>query len=676
MKNWMKRIWIAVAFVAVFLLTGCGNGSTVNTYLNIDESLSGYRDMELVISESTFNEYFNGSLDDLNNVITNYIPEGMVWSVDTAISAYTYHFAIYFSSVEEYTNTVNNILGWESTINMTFPDSVWASGIYVEEDFTSEDLLYWLSDAIVLEGLVSDSYASQIFSIGDTNVVYTDMVIPTSSSIYVNEIEYVEISEINFYTERNELGAYDRTVEFVVSADSMTSKGDAIREYMDGVKPSNAEYAEETNEAGNTVFTFRGTLADTAEMTSFMASLFGEENYSVAEPELSDASSPFVFSEYFVENMSFANYLVGNMYTDMNYLVKNSENGYQAFACNGTISSKYPGYEDTNFPGYSSLLSGSWTGEGAGPEVGVLFQKYYPVSALEVSTSRSLLGKWSRETKLTIAAVPTDEEKEIILAKISAMADPLAEEAVAEEESEAAESVTEETSAEASEEAPATTMDPNLQEELSIADDTEEEESVIEIEYADVDIDSESTDEAWIVTIGLSGSESAMRASTELLLGAGNEMMYAAGGNPLAVVKNESYLESLDYGDFMGSVSNDYSYIYTLDLGLGAKQEYCDEGNGTATLEGGKLVVEGNSYYIDVEYAGTYIDVFAVIFWVFVGLAALLLLWMILTVVIKKAKEKKANAPVKAVAPSAFCTNCGAPRNTDSAFCTQCGTKF
>lgn len=639
------------------MLTGCGSGSTVNTTLSIESNLSGNRQMQVVISQSTFDEYFSGTQDDLNNIITAYCPSDMIWSTETVDSNYVYNFSIVFSSAEDYSKKVTNILGEEQTIEISCPDSVWVSGVYVSESFSSTDLLGWLSEAVVSEGVVSSSYASDIFGTGDTKVVFAGEENTTSAQIYLDKIDYEEISAINIVTDIVELGTYNRTVEVIVPETSMSSKGDAIRDYMKSVTPSGCECIENAID-GMTHFVISGTQLTVDSITSFMQSLFGNDNYSMQKENVDDSFSPFVFSDYFVENIKLNNYVVGGLTTNCRYIVQNSDvyNAYIASNLDNLQGAVSTG-DEYGYSGYSILRDTYYYGSDESELVfPLLFQKEYKAFDLNVSTARTLTGNWERETVISFETIPDELEIETIMSKLNSLVQPVVNE--------------ETTDAGMEDVASETTKDEATDEE---ADEIIEEE-VEEIKYADIKISKQIDAEIWKVVISQSGSREELNASTELLLKTDSDVYYAKGGEFYEVKKNEAYVEEINYSELLGNTSHGFSATYELDLGTGAQMEYCNyyDLDYVTTVDAGKISIEGLGTNISLEYVGTYIDVVAIAFWIFVVASILLLAWGVY-VFVKKHQNQKS---IKVTTGNAFCMQCGAKREGDETFCSQCGGKF
>ena len=241
MKKFRRYVSLFVmALLSCLLLTGCSAGSTINTTLTINNDLSGTRVMEVAIDDSVFSESFTGTMQDLNAVIESNCPAELTYTYSEDTGIKTYRFELGFSSVEDYQSKVNTLLGEGYTVSVQKSDSIWATGVYVNEDFTSEMLLAWLETALVDGGYVSSSDQGNIFGMGTTDVVFGSETYSTYDCISIDEIEYQNIDSIDILMEAVDIDSYNPAVYFNIPSSSMTAKGAEIEEFFKTVTPANA----------------------------------------------------------------------------------------------------------------------------------------------------------------------------------------------------------------------------------------------------------------------------------------------------------------------------------------------------------------------------------------------------------------------------------------------------
>ena len=138
---------------------------------------------------------------------------------------------------------------------MVQADSFLAKGIAYSENFTSKDLLSWLSNALVEEGYIDPSYKDEIFE-NDTTILYFGAdEYPTSETINVSEITYLPFNSIDILTIPYVDGTYDRKVIFNIPKSTMEEKRNEIKAFMEDSIPSGALSLWETNpKSGDIVF--------------------------------------------------------------------------------------------------------------------------------------------------------------------------------------------------------------------------------------------------------------------------------------------------------------------------------------------------------------------------------------------------------------------------------------
>lgn len=224
----------AITLLMMLVMAGCSAGSTIDATLMINKDLSGTRQINIAISDNVFDQYFNGSIEELNALIGENCPQGMTWNYSEEGGVKQYNMEIAFTSPEDYWEKVSSILGEEpSQLEIAAPDSVWASGIRIEESFSNKDLLEWMRDLLVDNGYVSSQNADMIFADGTFTVVFNDQIYNTGSRVHIDQIEYVSIDTIRIMTKVNDLDHYDREVTIQIPRASMDKKGEEIKAYLD-----------------------------------------------------------------------------------------------------------------------------------------------------------------------------------------------------------------------------------------------------------------------------------------------------------------------------------------------------------------------------------------------------------------------------------------------------------
>ena len=612
---------VLVLLLLVCMATGCsGSGSSVDTILTFNDDMSGTREMQVWIDGDKFESYFSGTIDDVKTSIANHCPDEMSYSVSEDVLCIT--FTITFSSVEDYTNKVTSVLGEAPEIEISTPDSIWASGIYVYESFSSQDLLSWFAAALVEDGFVSSDYQSSILSEGNTSVVYGGSSNDSDEYIYVDEVEYLEISGIDFLTDVQGIDDYTRTVIFRIPSASIEKKGNEIDAYMESIVPSGASYdAQETTDGMEYTYTASGLTVE--EIGAFDLALFGEGNYT-EEQNVDEYYSPFAFTQYFNEELLMANFLEGSSSVVCSFYVAVSD----VFNVNMTSSPDYiynaaSSYsESETYAGYY-LLNTVTCYPDYSCSAPMLVQKTYVTSAIDVKTTHGSHGKkWTRTSVISFTEAPSEDEDSMITARLEAMVGL---------------------------ESEGVTEDAAATEEEAQTESTEEEKSV-----GTVTVSSETVDDVYQVTIKQSGTTEEMLYSSLLLFGSEGTLMYVSEGGFTKVTKTEAFAESVSYYSLLADYSEDFVLNYSMQLGLNAKEteitgdydsyysyDYDDDEDAeSGGVSKGKYVYTSGSPSVDITYVGTKFDILALIFWIAVVLAVILIIVAIVRSGILKRKPK------------------------------------
>ena len=683
LKNRLVVICYAVVMAAA--LAGCSAGSTVDTTLVLENDLSGVRRMSIVIDNGVFDQYFNGTAEDINGLLETSCPKELTWSYSEESGQKRYTVELAFSSPEDYAAKVAAILGREPEINIVTPNTVWASGIRVSEDFSDTELLQWMQDLLVENGFVDASNAGYIFSSGQLSVVYNDAAYDSSwgSSINVEQVEYVALDDVHILTDVNGMNSYDRRVVFRIPASSMERKGDAIKEYMNSLASAGVS-GEWSDDEGETVYTLSASDLTAEELSAFDAAVFASEGVGAVRTDVSEKVSPFVFEELLTETLDLSGFATGSdASVHCTYQVKTVE-PYSASLSYDGVTPGNEGYDSQMFSGYK-ILNDFWLHASDGRvEIPMLTQHSYYVKGLTVDTDRKFGSDWERTSSFVFETVPSDEDQDAIVARMEARAGIQKEDGV----EEAAE--TEEPSPVPDESAPGEdAQEDAAQEDMPQEGVVQEEAEKDGIKPAEVKISSKTKDGVFTLKIEQRGRPEEIQLSSLQLFENRGVLAYAKEREIWKVSLQEAFEEVINFGDLLEHTSEDFKIDYSVHMGMFSKMQYCS--SDAAQMDGGSLNVTFNNRQVNVTYVGTKFCVTGLLFWLFLAAGTVCLIFLVLKVFVFGRKKKPAEDPAAAKAeesgaqPSAagskppvagFCEKCGTPREPGAKFCEMCGTKF
>lgn len=690
MKNWFRKISLILMLVLVTgLFTGCSAGSTVATTLTINEDLSGTRVMDLVIDESVFKEYFSGTIEDLNAAITEGCPSDLTWAYDDSTGVKKYTFTLNFTSPQDYKTKVDTLIGEGSDVALTITksDSVWASGVMVDESFSSGDILSWLKTLVVEKGFVSSSNSSEIFELSGNTILfggveYTDR----DSRISIDEIEYLNINSIDLLTDAKEYDCYDKTIVISIPESSMEIKGDEIKTWLEARVPSGAT-GEWSTQDTNTIYTVSKEDMTGEELQAFLNHYFDSDRCVVEQQDVRENMSPFSFNIELFEYVDFSNYIVGDMYyyITVNNYVK-GENGYvggrylEDLQYNSELEdvSQYEGYQY----GGKDITEDNLTMYKA------YFQKLYRVEKVNVETNVGFTGGLSRTISFVLNAEPTDEEKASIMEKINALGLAYDKEIAGNED----ETVTE---------------DEGVAEDETVTEDgaTTEEEGATEENTTpqwNVKVSEKMQEDGYTIIIEQKGSREEIQASTKALFGSEGDLYSVKDFAFYKFKYDVAIFDEFELGDFVDYLTDDVDARYTLKAGFGTDTEFASI--ESARTDGREVTLkEGVLDGVSMTVYGTQFNLWAVFFYLMIVVAIACVVIAVLKSGLlsglsagKKAKQAEEVPAAKTqeieqpvvVQPESveetsaqtenvrFCGNCGAKYSVGAAFCPECGNKL
>lgn len=378
-----KRLPIlSMGILLMLVLAGCSAGATIDATLTLNKDLSGTRQINITISNNVFEQYFQRNIEELNVLIQENCPQGMTWNYSEDGEVKQYNMEIAFASPEEYREKISSILGEEpEQLEIIAPDSVWADGIRVEESFSNRDLLEWLKNLLVDNGFVDASNANMIFADGTVTMIYNDQTYNTNNKINVNQIEYVTIDAIRITTKVNDLNHYDRKVMIQIPQASMDKKGEEIKAYLEGMVPSGA--SGEWSGSDTMLFTVTENNMDASRLEYFNKALFGSQNCTVSELDVSEYYSPFTFVSSLSEHIDLSGFLTD----ESNGFMVTYEFQPGDFSIYSTADGTTPASAGRKSEDGYMVLAENWC-SGEPLDFSALIQKKYFVQKLTVKTDK------------------------------------------------------------------------------------------------------------------------------------------------------------------------------------------------------------------------------------------------------------------------------------------------
>src|SRR5699024_6731542 len=240
MENSLLPRWKAflAATLAMIVLVGCG--ARIDTVLTVEKDESGTREMHLTLSESDFEEYVEGSVDDLEAVIKENLPEQLeVSDITTDDGDLKATFTLEFDSPEDYLEKVSALVDdTELQADISVPDTLFVQGVVVEESFTSDELLEWLVIALEDEGLVdSDAASDALDNSGDKELKFGDETEAAHEPFQVSNVQDRGLALVEMETSLLEPGSCSRISRYSMSSEVYEEDPEEVDAFFEAIVP-------------------------------------------------------------------------------------------------------------------------------------------------------------------------------------------------------------------------------------------------------------------------------------------------------------------------------------------------------------------------------------------------------------------------------------------------------
>ena len=245
-QRWM---FLAVLLtIAALILSACG--AKIETQLGLESAEKGTRTMQVSFNMKDNKDKIKGGVEALDASVRKHLPEGLEYGgIQSEGDKARATFTIPFSSVDEYRTKVASILkaaGSSATpqISIVNSDQGLVQGIQVKENFSSKDLLDWLPEALVVDGVIETSNKNSVFnsSSSETTVKFGEKEVKNSGGSTISAKDVQDRGFKAVFMDINEKdGGYSVMVSFSAKEIMNSETSSAVDAYLNQVKPEGAE---------------------------------------------------------------------------------------------------------------------------------------------------------------------------------------------------------------------------------------------------------------------------------------------------------------------------------------------------------------------------------------------------------------------------------------------------
>lgn len=245
-QRWM---FLAVLLtIAALILSACG--AKIETQLGLESAEKGTRTMQVSFNLKDNKDKIKGGSEALDASVRKHLPEGLEYGgIQSEGDKARATFTIPFSSVDEYRNKVASILKaagskTEPTVTILNTEQGLVQGIQVKENFSSKELLDWVPEALVVDGVIESSNKNSVFnsSGSETTVKFGEKEVKNSGGSKISAKDVQDRGFRNVILDVKEKdGGYDVAISFVAKEIMNTETAAAVDAYLNQVKPEGSE---------------------------------------------------------------------------------------------------------------------------------------------------------------------------------------------------------------------------------------------------------------------------------------------------------------------------------------------------------------------------------------------------------------------------------------------------
>ena len=244
-QRWM---FLAVLLtIAALILSACS--AKIETQLGLESAEKGTRTILVSFNVKDNQDKVKGGTQALDASVRKHLPEGMEYEgIQSEGEKARATFKVSFSSVDEYHSKVTSLLKASGSdikpqISIVNSDQGLVQGIQVKENFSSGDLLGWLPEALVVDGVVSASNKNSVLSSSDeTTVKFGEKEVKNSGGSKISAKDVQDRGFRNVILDVKEKdGGYSVMVSFVAKEIMNTETASAVDAYLNQVKPEGSE---------------------------------------------------------------------------------------------------------------------------------------------------------------------------------------------------------------------------------------------------------------------------------------------------------------------------------------------------------------------------------------------------------------------------------------------------
>ncbi|MDO5723612.1 MAG: hypothetical protein Q4P33_04335 [Flaviflexus sp.] len=290
-----------VLLLAVFL-AGCG--AKIDTLLTVDATGKGSRVMTLNLSADDLEE-ISASIDDIDTSIAQHLPEQLEYSgITESGDGYSATLTMTFTDADDYRSQVQQIFNagdipWdENSLIFNSSQEKFVSGVTIIETYTSADLLAWLTNGLVSDGLLDEGNVSNAYELGQTTVSYDGVDYDSFNQVTLDKRVDNGFTDVSSIISLTETGFHREFTFGIDSKAQYTSNSDLYDGHFSEIEELGAQVSKDDSSTGVS-WTVAFDAADPAALIDLSNKILSsEESVFTAETAYDSGSITTTITSY------------------------------------------------------------------------------------------------------------------------------------------------------------------------------------------------------------------------------------------------------------------------------------------------------------------------------------------------------------------------------------------
>lgn len=299
-----KKITAALVLALAFLLSACG--AEVSTVLNLDGDNKGSRIITAKVSKDDM-KYVEGGATALESSIRKHLPEQLVFDgLSAKDEATQVIFTLNFESEKDYVDKVTALLATSESeitpvVEIVLENSTFLSGISIDENFGSKDLLGWMPASLVADGVLEKEQQSGVFgSSGQTEINYNGKSFTSGEQARVSDMEDNGFSALKLETTVLPDGTFIQSVAYEMEASKDNALGLKLTDFFKKATPSTGTFTKITSDnTYNNSWNITFPAADLEELNSLTNQALNSSDTKYMLEDAPTPSNPTLFRTVF-----------------------------------------------------------------------------------------------------------------------------------------------------------------------------------------------------------------------------------------------------------------------------------------------------------------------------------------------------------------------------------------